>query len=103
MKIWEAYHSESSSGSHSQYILILSRLPLEAYCVGHAGMNVLGEKLRRKEGVDEEATILCMDSGRADSQFYLKRNSFLSVFFSALCPCSWVYLLSRGQRRVWSR
>ena len=48
MKIWEAYHSESSSGSHSQYILLLSRLALEAYCVGHAGMNVIGEKLGEK-------------------------------------------------------
>ena len=48
VKIREAYHSESSSGSHSQHILILSRLSLEAYCVGHAGMNVIGEKWRKR-------------------------------------------------------
>ena len=56
VKIWKAYHSESSSGSHSQHILILSRLPLDAYCVGHAGMNAIGEKWRRRERVDEDGT-----------------------------------------------
>ena len=42
VKIWEAYHSESLSGSHSQYILLIPEQPLEAYCVGgHADMNVI--------------------------------------------------------------